>query len=162
MLINSSPYGQNGHHFTDNFFKCILMNEKFCILIWISIVSKGLIHNKPELDQVMAWHQTLTNANPVLWWIYGVLGGDELTRWGPDRVLLTEDQIQNRDLSQNIVSIKKNTHTTAGDTLWCLWVNELGGKLLPEPMMTCQLDPWKQASVKFESNHFFQEMQAID
>ena len=35
--FNSSPTGQNGRHFPDDIFKCIFMNEKFCILIWISL-----------------------------------------------------------------------------------------------------------------------------
>ena len=36
------------------------MNEKFCILIWISLefVPKGLIDNKSALIQVMAWRRT--------------------------------------------------------------------------------------------------------
>ena len=36
-LINSSPPGQNGHRFADNVFRCIFFNEKFCILIKISL-----------------------------------------------------------------------------------------------------------------------------
>ena len=46
--------------FTDNIFKCIFMNEKFCISIRISLkfVPKGRIDNKAALVQVMAWHQT--------------------------------------------------------------------------------------------------------
>ena len=44
MLISSFP-GQNGRHFTDNYFRCILVNEKFCILIKILLkfVPKCLI-----------------------------------------------------------------------------------------------------------------------
>ena len=40
-------------------FKCIIMNEKFCIFIWISLefVPKGPIHNKSTLVWVMAWRQ---------------------------------------------------------------------------------------------------------
>ena len=34
--FNPSP-GQNGHHFTDNIFKCILINRSSYILIWISL-----------------------------------------------------------------------------------------------------------------------------
>ena len=30
--FNQSPPGQNGHRFTDNIFRCIFVNEKFCIL----------------------------------------------------------------------------------------------------------------------------------
>ena len=29
-VINSSPPGQNGHHFADDIFICIFMNENFC------------------------------------------------------------------------------------------------------------------------------------
>ena len=48
ILINSSPPGQNGHDYADDIFKCIFWNEKFCILIWISLkfVTKGPIDNK--------------------------------------------------------------------------------------------------------------------
>ena len=35
--FNSSPPGQNGCHFADDIFKCILMNKKFCISIQISL-----------------------------------------------------------------------------------------------------------------------------
>ena len=59
-FINSSPPGQNGRHFADDNFKCIFRNERFCILIQISLkfVHKGLHEgpndNKPVLVQVMA------------------------------------------------------------------------------------------------------------
>ena len=47
--INSSPPGQNGRHFADIIFRCIFVNEKFCILIKISLkfVPKGPIDNYP-------------------------------------------------------------------------------------------------------------------
>ena len=43
--------GQNGHSFTDDIFKCIFMNEKFCNLIKISLkfVPKGPINNNQAL-----------------------------------------------------------------------------------------------------------------
>ena len=49
--INSYPPGQNGCHFTDDIFKCIFVNGKFCILIKISLkcVPKGPIDNNPAL-----------------------------------------------------------------------------------------------------------------
>ena len=55
--INSSPHGQNGRHFADDDFRCILVSEKFCILIKISLkcVPKGPIDNIPALVQIMAW-----------------------------------------------------------------------------------------------------------
>ena len=48
--------GQNGRHFADDIFRCIFENEKFCILIQISLkfVSTGPIYNKPALVQIMA------------------------------------------------------------------------------------------------------------
>ena len=49
--VNSFPPGQNDHHFADNIFKDIFMNEKLCILIQISpkFVPKGPIDNKSVL-----------------------------------------------------------------------------------------------------------------
>ena len=51
VSINSSPPGQNGRHFANDIFKCIFVNEKFCILIKISptFVPKGPIDNPPAL-----------------------------------------------------------------------------------------------------------------
>ena len=48
---------KNGCYFADDIFKCISMNEKFCILIKISLkfVPKGLIDNKTALVQVLSW-----------------------------------------------------------------------------------------------------------
>ena len=55
--VNSSPSKLNGRHFAD-VFKCL--NEKFCILITISLkfVPKCPIANKWTLVQVMAWFRT--------------------------------------------------------------------------------------------------------
>ena len=43
----------------DNIFECIFLNEKFCILIKISVkfIPKGSIDNNPVLVQIMAWHR---------------------------------------------------------------------------------------------------------
>ena len=43
----------------DDIFKCILLNEKFCILFRISLkfVAKGPIDNNPALGKIMAWHR---------------------------------------------------------------------------------------------------------
>ena len=42
---------QNGLHFANDILSCIFVNEKFCILIKISLqfVPKGPINNKPAL-----------------------------------------------------------------------------------------------------------------
>ena len=48
---------QNGRHFTDDIFKCIILNENVWILIKISLkfVPWGPINNKTVLIQTMAW-----------------------------------------------------------------------------------------------------------
>ena len=49
--FNSSLPGQNGRHFADNVFRCILLNENFHILTEISLkcVPEGPIDNNPAL-----------------------------------------------------------------------------------------------------------------
>ena len=51
VSINSSLDGQTGRHFTDDIFRFITVNEKFCILIKISLkfASKGPIDNDQAL-----------------------------------------------------------------------------------------------------------------
>ena len=58
--LNLSPPGQNGRLFPDAIFKHIFMNEKFCILIQISLkfVPEGPINNNPALVQIMAWRRS--------------------------------------------------------------------------------------------------------
>ena len=45
--VNSSPPGQNGCHLADDIFRCVFINENFCIVIKISLrfVSKCPIDN---------------------------------------------------------------------------------------------------------------------
>ena len=45
------PPGQYGRHFTDDDFRCIFVNEKFCILIKFQpkFFPKGPIENNPAL-----------------------------------------------------------------------------------------------------------------
>ena len=55
--VNSLRPRQNGRHFADEVFKCILLNENVWIPIKISLkfVPQGLINNIPALVQIMAW-----------------------------------------------------------------------------------------------------------
>ena len=48
---------QYGRRFTNDVFKCLFLNEKFGILIQISLqfVPNGPINNIPALVQIMAW-----------------------------------------------------------------------------------------------------------
>ena len=50
---------QNGRHFADNIFKCILLNENVWIPIKISLnfFTKGPINNIPSLVQIMVWRR---------------------------------------------------------------------------------------------------------
>ena len=56
-IYNSSSPGQNGHHFADDIFKYIFMNENVCITISLKFVPKRPINNIPELFQIMAWRR---------------------------------------------------------------------------------------------------------
>ena len=54
--VNTLRLRQNGHHFADNNFKCIFLNENICVLINVSLqfVPKGPINNIPALIQTKA------------------------------------------------------------------------------------------------------------
>ena len=51
LSLESSPPRQNGRRFADDVFNCIFVNEKFCILINISLkfVPKSPIDNNPAM-----------------------------------------------------------------------------------------------------------------
>ena len=57
--VNSSPPRQNDCHFAGDIFRCIFVNEKFHILIRISLkfVPKGPNDNNPAWVQIMAWRR---------------------------------------------------------------------------------------------------------
>ena len=59
MKLNTLRPGQNGRHFADDIFKCILLNENVWTSIQISLkfVPKGPINNIPALVQIMAWRR---------------------------------------------------------------------------------------------------------
>ena len=83
--LNPSPPGQNGRHFADDIFICIFVNEKFGILIKISLkfVPRGPVDNNPALVYngfaPNRWHAIIwTNADPIHWRIYAAPEGDEL------------------------------------------------------------------------------------
>ena len=58
VLNTLRPRQKNGRHFTEDIFKCILLNKNIWIQIKISLkfVPKGPINNIPALVQIMAWH----------------------------------------------------------------------------------------------------------
>ena len=58
-VLNTLRLRQNGHHFPDDIFKCIFLNEN----VWNSLktslkfVPRVPINNIPALDQIMAWRR---------------------------------------------------------------------------------------------------------
>ena len=56
--LNTLRPRQNGHHFADDTFKPIFLNEniRISIKIWLKFVPKVPINNIPALVQIMAWH----------------------------------------------------------------------------------------------------------
>ena len=58
-LLNTLKPRQNGRHFPDNIFKCILLNENVWISLKISLkfVPQGPITNIPALVPMMAWRR---------------------------------------------------------------------------------------------------------
>ena len=56
MIVNTLTPSQNDRHFSEDIFKCILLNENVWISIKISlkVVPKGPINNIPTLDQIIA------------------------------------------------------------------------------------------------------------
>ena len=59
ISINTLRVRQNGRHFADDIFKCILLNENVWITIKNSLkfVPKVPINNIPALVQIMAWRR---------------------------------------------------------------------------------------------------------
>ena len=55
--FNTLRLGQNGRHFADNTFKCIVLieNVRISMNISLKIVPKAPINNIPSLVQIMAW-----------------------------------------------------------------------------------------------------------
>ena len=58
-FFNTLRQRKNSHHFTDDIFKCIFLNENVWILFQISLnfVPEVWINNIPALVQIMAWCQ---------------------------------------------------------------------------------------------------------
>ena len=82
-VINSSPHGQNGRHYSDIIFKCIFMNEK-CLFFgsnFMEVCSKGSKCQQPALVQVMDWCWMGNRPLPESMLMHKnvVLGRDELT-----------------------------------------------------------------------------------
>ena len=88
-IIKTLTPRQNGRHFADSIFKCILLNENVWITIKNSLkfVPEVPIYNIPALVQIMAWRrpgdkplsETMLVSLPTH--IYASLGLNELRHW---------------------------------------------------------------------------------
>ena len=67
VQINSSPPVHNNCLFADDIFRCIFVNENFCILgkISLTFVPKDPINNKPALAPNKRQAIILTNADLI-------------------------------------------------------------------------------------------------
>ena len=95
--LNTLRPRQNGHHFADDTFKCIFLNESVPILFKISLkfVPLGPVNNIPVLVQLMAWRRPgdkpLSEPMIVVYQcIYASLGRNELREISINKILLTK------------------------------------------------------------------------
>ena len=107
--LKPSPLGQNGHHFADHIFRCIFMNEKFCILIKVSLkfVPKGSIENNPALAKIMTRHR---------------IGDKPLSE--PMLTFFTDAYMWQRGRWVNILRPRQNGHHFSDDIFNCIFLNE--------------------------------------
>ena len=94
-LFNTLRPRQNGHHFADDTFKRIFLDEN--VRVSLKFVLKGPIDNIPALVQIMAWRRSGTSHYLNQWWlirwrIYASLGLNELKAgmWVPMMTLWHE------------------------------------------------------------------------
>ena len=85
--LKLSPHGQNGRHFADDIFRRIFVNDKFSILIKISLkfVPKCWQYTSIGLDNGLAPNRRQatiqTNAVLIHWRIYAALEDMNLAEW---------------------------------------------------------------------------------
>ena len=68
--LNSPPPGQNCRHFAEDVFRCIFVNERFCILIKFSpkFAPKGPIDNNLPDNKVDGVHMGPIWGRQDPWW----------------------------------------------------------------------------------------------
>ena len=126
-------------------FKCIFKNEKFFILIRISlkIVPKGAIDKKSSLVQVM-----LSNRQAI---------SHYLNQCWPNSLTHMCGTGAGRWVNSSPPSATYMRQWTGSALLQIMAWRLFGAKPLSKPMLGyCQLYPWEQTTVKFSSkyNHF--------
>ena len=87
-IIKTLRLRQKGHHFANNLFKCIFLNENIIFVIKISLkfISKGSFNNIPALDNGFAlnrWQAIIWTIGGFFYWhIYVSLDLNELASGG--------------------------------------------------------------------------------
>ena len=79
--VNSSPPpppppGQNGHHFADDIFRCVFVNESFAF--WLQFHWNLFLRVQWTITQHRFNWTNFFFGDPIHWHIYAALGGDEL------------------------------------------------------------------------------------
>ena len=129
MQLDTLRPRQNGHHFPDDIFQWIFVNENAWIFIKSSLkfVPTGSINNIPALFQIMAWCRP--GAKPLsepmmvsLWHIYASLGLHELTHSSLVALLVKEmccwtERSHYQKFRTNVKSSTGPSGTTLGD-IW--------------------------------------------
>ena len=140
LVVVTHPTEQNGSHFADNIFKCRFLNEKFCILIQISLkfVPNGSIDNMSVWFQIMAWCRTGDKpfSEPMLSQFIDAYMCDIARRW------------VNSPASGDTIKL---VNIGSGNGLV-----PSGTKPLPKPMLTSKqwnpiAFPWDQFNSKFST-----------
>ena len=108
MWLNTLRPRQNGHHFADDTFKRISLNENVRISIKISLkfVPKGPINNNPALVQIMAWRRS----------------GDKPLSESMRISLVTHICVTRPQWVKDSYSCGLMTHITLG--MHCMWLND--------------------------------------
>ena len=150
MMLSTLRQRQNVRHFPDDIFKCIFLNENVWILIEISLkfVPKGPVNNIPALVQIMARRRSGDKplSEPMIVRLLTHICG-------------TRPQWVKENVSSDLCTINSSSpsaaymrHSIGSALVQVMACRLFGAKPIPEPIRPCcQLDPWEQTSMQFES-----------
>ena len=162
--VNTLRPRQNGHHFPDDIFKWILLNENVWITIKISLkfVPKGLMNNIPALVQIMTWRRpgdkplsepvmfNLLTYICVTWpqwvnwcivpWgiataIFSIFNFILLTHWGRDKMAIFQTTFSNAFSSTKMCEFRLTFHQSLFLRVPLTISHVPGNKPLSDPMM---------------------------
>ena len=136
-LLNTLRPRQNGCHFADSIFNCILVNENIWIPIKISLkfVPKGSINNIPTLVQIMAWRRPgdkpLSEPMMVNLPTHICVTGTGVIIWLPQCQWSFEEILKNiRKIIQHHSKTKQNANPRHNSSIYYNPYNDLCNKVL--------------------------------